>query len=310
MELLQKACAMEFVITPEQQQAVEEATREQANSRVWFRFRTGRITASKMYTTIHTKVDMPAVSLIKSICYPQAHGFTAVSTSWGCDHEQHALKVYIANMEKQHRNFKILPSGLFLSTQYPFIGATPDSLVSCDCCGNGCVEVKCPYCHRDSSVDEASDNPKFCIENGALKTDHAYYVQVQTQLNVCEREYCDFFLWLKNDNFFQRVTRDTKIWDMYVENAKSVFINGILPELLGKCFTRIPKIEVKDSLNMQQYCYCNGTVKSQMFACCRPTCELKYFHLECLNLTNTLKKNWVCPDCRNTNVNNKNKKNN
>ena len=142
MELLQKAREINLVVTPDQQQAVEEATREQANSCVWFRFRSGRITASKMFTTIHTNMNMPAVSLIKSVCYPQK--ISAEPANWGCDHEKGALKVYKEYMEKKHKNFKITPSGLFISTQFPFIGATPDSLVSCDCCGNGCVEVKCP----------------------------------------------------------------------------------------------------------------------------------------------------------------------
>jgi hypothetical protein len=291
-------------VSEEQQIAVEEATRDQANNRLWFRFRTGRITASKMHTTLHTNPNMPAISLIKSICYPQAHKFQVASTSWGCDHEQHAIHIYTEHMENHHRNFKITPSGFFISLQAPFIGASPDSLVSCDCCGLGVVEIKCPYCHRDDEVDEASADPKFCVSEGVLKTTHPYYVQIQTQLNVCEREYCDFFLWLKNDNFLQRITRDAVFWEEMVSKAEIVFRNGVLPELLGKCFTRIPKMTVKNNLNMQQYCYCNGSVTSQMFACSKQDCELKYFHLECLNLKHVLKKSWVCPDCRNTNKNN------
>ena len=35
---------------------------------------------------------------------------------------------------------------------------TPDSLISCDCCGEGCVEVKCPYCKRNDTVDKASNS--------------------------------------------------------------------------------------------------------------------------------------------------------
>ena len=34
----------------------------------------------------------------------------------------------------------LLP-GLYIDTRYPFLAATPDSLVSC-CCGEGIVEVK------------------------------------------------------------------------------------------------------------------------------------------------------------------------
>ena len=34
--------------------------------------------------------------------------------------------------------------GFFISTDDLFIAASPDSLISRDCCGEGCVEVKWP----------------------------------------------------------------------------------------------------------------------------------------------------------------------
>ena len=88
MELLQKSKHLSFEVTPSQQAAVEKATQEQSSSRIWFRFRTGRITASKMHAVLHTNCDMPSLSLIKSICYPEAHGFKVQATSWGCEHER------------------------------------------------------------------------------------------------------------------------------------------------------------------------------------------------------------------------------
>ena len=41
-------------VTKKQQELVEEKTREQASSRLWFRMRTGRITASKFKNACHT----------------------------------------------------------------------------------------------------------------------------------------------------------------------------------------------------------------------------------------------------------------
>ena len=32
--------------------------------------------------------------------------------------------------------------------EHLYIGASPDVFVVCDCCGKGCVEVKCSYCHK------------------------------------------------------------------------------------------------------------------------------------------------------------------
>ena len=78
------------------------------------------------------------------------------------------------------------------------MGASPDGIISCTCCGKGTLEIKCPYCHRGESVtDAAYEDHKFCLQlnsDGSLHLDHthAYYYQVQTQLFVSDVEYCDF----------------------------------------------------------------------------------------------------------------------
>ena len=41
-----------------------------------------------------------------------------------------------------HHNFKVEESGLFISTEYPFVGASPDGLVTCACCSDGVCEIK------------------------------------------------------------------------------------------------------------------------------------------------------------------------
>ena len=55
-------------LTPAPIAAVERETRKHAASRIWFRQRAGRITASKLKQAIRTNADRPAKSLIKAIC--------------------------------------------------------------------------------------------------------------------------------------------------------------------------------------------------------------------------------------------------
>ena len=61
---------------------------------------------------------------------------------WGLSHERCALKAYTLNISCKHKSFCLTKSGLHLSSKWPYLGATPDGLVSCDCCGKGTVEVK------------------------------------------------------------------------------------------------------------------------------------------------------------------------
>ena len=43
------------------------------------------------------------------------------------------------------REFSYTAAGLVVNPKYPYLGATPDGWVGCDCCGIGIVEIKCPY---------------------------------------------------------------------------------------------------------------------------------------------------------------------
>jgi len=64
-ELLKQCQNTEISVTAEQANAVENATREQSNSKLWYRFRAGRITTSKMKTVCCTDPTLPAQSLSK-----------------------------------------------------------------------------------------------------------------------------------------------------------------------------------------------------------------------------------------------------
>lgn len=107
MNLLQKANNIKVSITTEQATAVEMQTRDQANSRVWFRMRAGRITVSKFKSACHTDQANPSKSLIMSICYPEALRFSAIATGWGCRHEHLAQEKYIDMYRGQHEQFEL-----------------------------------------------------------------------------------------------------------------------------------------------------------------------------------------------------------
>ena len=89
-ELLKACEAVEITVTKEMSNAIEEETRNQANSKLWYKYRAGRITASKMKAVCHTKSADPAQSLVKSICYPESFCFTSEQTKWGCKQEKAA----------------------------------------------------------------------------------------------------------------------------------------------------------------------------------------------------------------------------
>ncbi len=87
----------------------------------------------------------------------------------------------------KHSSFEVNPTGLHLHIDHPYLGASPDGLVICSCCGPGLLEIKCPYSKRDVDPTLVVDS-KFYLKQTSTGTklcpQHDYYMQVQGQLYV------------------------------------------------------------------------------------------------------------------------------
>ena len=157
-DLLQKC---EAVFTEQQ---AKHITRDQAHSKVWFRYRAGRVTASRFKAAANTNHLKPSQSLLKMICYPEGYKFSNVATRWDCEHEKCARDAYIENVADNHQNLTVCDKGLVIHPSFPLFSASPDGFVNCDCCGCGVIEIKCPYSCIGHSFLEASGDTSFCLE--------------------------------------------------------------------------------------------------------------------------------------------------
>ena len=73
------------------------------------------------------------------------------------------------------------------------------------------------------------------------------------------------------------------------------FLNAVLPELIGKWFSRPPSaspstvssepdVPLTTSDEDEHYCYCQGPGSGKMIVCDNPACPHKWFHFGCLKL--------------------------
>ena len=100
------------------------------------------------------------------------------------------------------------------------MGASPDGAVydpSHKDAPFGFVEIKCPYSVRDLTPIEASHTPGFCcVENNLgnleLKEKHSYFVQVQGQMAIGERPWCDFVIYTQKGINVQRISFNQDYW--------------------------------------------------------------------------------------------------
>lgn len=178
---------------------IDRETVNQSSSSLWYRCRVGRVTGSISHRVLHTSSTCPAPSLISDICTTHKLVRTP-AILWGRMHESDALSTYevalgIGKMSsgtatqisvhgdigKAHTNVKVSKCGFRVSVEKPFIGASCDAYVSCDCCGAGVVEAKCPYNwgQDGSMLEQWLLDPKGHLHSpNELKKGHPYYTQV------------------------------------------------------------------------------------------------------------------------------------
>ena len=135
------------------------------------KYRAGRITVSRLFQAVHTDPNKPAISLVCAICYPESVKFTSSATKYGCEHERKAIDAYKLKQQQDHQ-------GLVLYLTKSCLGASPDSFLECLCCGSGVLEVKCPYCLRDTDIRNCQNK----LYTYALKKEHPYFYQCQLQM--------------------------------------------------------------------------------------------------------------------------------
>ena len=306
-ELLQKCVGVKIMLSDEDIKIVEQDTREQAKGPGFFRHRAGRIGASVSGAVYHSNIALPSQSLIKSVCYPHLYKVNSKAIKHGCKYEEYAIKAYETHMKKSHVNFQVSRCGLFINKQYPFLHATPDILTSCDCCGLGCGEIKCPICIPDGDFDKYVQKKSSCLEkvNGTfmLKRKHNYYFQVQQQLfTLAERKFNDFVVCAidsdKNAHLvIERIYPDPEHSNTVLPELEAFWRICILPEILGRWFTR--RCDVLTSVPKDNgICFCRGQNSENVVSCSNAECPYGKFHITCLSLSEvpTL-KSWYCPHC-------------
>ena len=172
-------------------------------------------------------------------------------------------------MCKKHLNFKVSRSGFIIPLSYPLMGASPDGIIKCKCCGSGVLEIKCPYSCRDKTIQERTNDSRFFLQesNGEilLNVYHAYYFQVQVQLKFSDAQYCDFVVWNVDHLFVQRLCLDEPFITVALEKCRQFIKLAILP-ILGKWYSREPLslsdnetkslIETNQDESQDLWCYC------------------------------------------------------
>ena len=199
---------------------IEQKTREQRHSSLWFSVRQYRITASFFGEVFRRKLNTPPDKLVMRILKPRS--VSSIAIDWGIENESRAIELYVSHQHtKGHSSLTVGPCGFLVSDSHPFLGATPDGTVYDPSDVQhpfGFVEVKCPYTNRNYTPIEACSSPGFCCDlvNSQqvihLRRNHIYFAQVQGQMGIGKRPWCDFVIYTTKGISVERVLFDKHYW--------------------------------------------------------------------------------------------------
>ena len=151
-------------------------------------------------------VGFQSIKSMSKFCKRHIWGVGVVKTTamiYGQQNENLAFEY--ARHIAETTNGTVTKSGIWINAKYPGFGSSPDGLVE-ECKSSGLVEIKCPkilenYHPLDLNNLSSKQLSKFCckLENGKLilKQTHAYYYQIQMQLAICDKHWCDFVIGLR-----------------------------------------------------------------------------------------------------------------
>ena len=226
------------VVNPDCLADIEESTRSQLTSELWFEARKFRITASIMKEVCHRKSTTSCRAFIQTKL-SQAQVTTA-AILYGRQHENEAILSYVRFKKSQQINIEVNKCGLIIDSVDSWLAASPDGIVldpTQQEHQKGCLEVKCPYVCREKMTitDACRQVSAFCLVEHeglmCLSESHKYFYQIQTQMHVSQFMWCDFVVWCPRQIFVQRIYYNAAFMSECLRKAKKFYFEKFLPSL-------------------------------------------------------------------------------
>ena len=154
-------------LTENERDIINRNTVGQSSVNDWHDQRKGRVTASQFHriyarsVTLQKHSGQDSMTLVSSLL-----GYKKIPDNAALKHgrsmEIHAKQKYIEINKRKHRNLKTEEIGLVVMKTKPYIAVSPDLKVKCNCCGEGLVEIKCPYSIKETIP--SADHLDYLIE--------------------------------------------------------------------------------------------------------------------------------------------------
>ena len=182
---------------------IDQATMGQSGNESWFKHRHDKITASVVGTIINKRKTTPPDNLVKKIMGYEKQKSIPKACKHGIEFEPKAAEAYVEYMKMNgHPDISVKETGLALMPEHSWLGASVDRVVHDPASQpeEGNVEIKNPATNltiSELAIKRGSSFPLHRDKTGVLelKPNHnMYYYQVQCQMAVTKRKWCDFIM--------------------------------------------------------------------------------------------------------------------
>ena len=227
----------------------------QATNKLWLSERRKRISSTQFKDISSRQPSTLTANIVRKIVYGvkvPKRGKMKEALDWGTANEPTARQKY----RDMHPGVPVEECGLVVDPKHPFLCTSPDGLVSSD----GLLEIKCPVSAKKKcplskkeigvvGASKSSDiGVKFCTKTNAWilpKSGH-YYSQIQGQLAITDRAWCDLFLWSPVDHVLIRVERNREHFAAILPKLQKFFDDSLLPEIVDPRARRKMKLREPD----------------------------------------------------------------
>ena len=173
-------------------------------SETWYEKRRKMVTASDVAAILGYNPYESKYKVLKKKLENKTN--STIFTNHGIKYEPLAIKEYEKRTKK-----KVTDVGLIIHNNYRWLGASPDGYIEED---DKLLEIKC-VCTRS-------------VKNIPFY----YYIQVQIQLEVCDKEMCDFFQCKFENNILVNSSLNTifrnKVWFNKIIDKLKIFHNDLM----------------------------------------------------------------------------------
>lgn len=184
---------------------------DDTSANIWLAERRKRITGSNVGGIAKRRSATKVANKVKELLYTTFRGNAA--TRWGTLQEPVSQSRYLRQLSSMSPGISVQNSGLVISSDYPWLAASPDGLVEDPqhSPSKGIVEFKNPYAARDMTIHDAVTKLKnFCLKQDqdgliSLRPSHSYFYQIQATMLCTKRKWCDFVLCTKEDMHVERI---------------------------------------------------------------------------------------------------------